>query len=55
MLGAAIAWRFNWKWSLALILAIELGCLVTVRDNLTLNVLMLVRPSKAIKDWQLGR
>ena len=36
----------------ALIVAMELGCLWWVRDNLTLNVLMLVSPVPAIKAWQ---
>ena len=36
----------------ALIVAMELGCLWWVRDNLTLNVIMLVRPIPAIKAWQ---
>lgn len=36
----------------ALIAAMELGCLWWVRDNLTLNVIMLVRPVPAIKAWQ---
>ena len=35
-----------------LIAAMELGCLWWVRDNLTLNVIMLVRPVPAIKAWQ---
>ncbi|MBM4154531.1 MAG: DUF2585 family protein [Lentisphaerae bacterium] len=35
-----------------LILAMEIGCLLWVRDNLTLNVWMLVHPSPAIKAWQ---
>lgn len=36
----------------ALIVSMELGCLWWVRDNLTLNVIMLVRPVPAIKAWQ---
>ena len=36
----------------ALILLMELGCLWWVRDNLTLNVLMLVCPVQSIKAWQ---
>jgi len=35
-----------------LILLMELGCLWWVRDNLTLNVLMLLHPVPPIKAWQ---
>ena len=35
-----------------LIVGMELGCLWWVRDNLTLNVLMLVHPVQSIKVWQ---
>lgn len=35
-----------------LIVGMELGCLWWVRDNLTLNVIMLVHPIEAIKSWQ---
>ena len=35
-----------------MILVMELGCLWWVRDNLTLNVLMLVHPLPSIKVWQ---
>lgn len=54
MLGFWLAWRFNWKWVLLVVVAIELVSLVLIRDNLTLNILMLFWPSEAIKEWQLG-
>lgn len=45
--------RFNKVWvSIAIIIIFELGTLWWVRDNLTLNVLMLVRPVESIKIWQ---
>ncbi|MBL9124756.1 MAG: DUF2585 family protein [Planctomycetaceae bacterium] len=55
MLGFWLAWRFGWKWMLLLVVVVELSMLVLVRDNLTLNVLMLVWPSETIKAWQMGR
>jgi hypothetical protein len=54
MIGFWIAWKYNWKWVLILLVAIELLCLYFVRDNLTLNVLMLLHPFETIKQWQLG-
>ena len=54
MLGFWIAWKVDWKWVLAAAVAIELSCALFVRDNLTLNVLMLVWPSERIKQWQMG-
>lgn len=38
--------------SIAIIVIFEVGCLLWVRDNLTLNVLMLVHPVESIKSWQ---
>ncbi|MDD4019795.1 MAG: DUF2585 family protein, partial [Kiritimatiellae bacterium] len=35
-----------------LVVVMELGCLWWVRDNLTLNVIMLVHPVPSIKAWQ---
>jgi hypothetical protein len=51
-LGFWLAARLNLKVTLVAILVMEVGCLLWVRDNLTLNILMLVYPSEAIKVWQ---
>jgi hypothetical protein len=32
----------------------EVGCALWVRDNLTLNLIMLVHPVAAIKHWQMA-
>lgn len=53
-LGFWIASKLPWKASLALGLAFELFTLAMIRDNLTLNVLMLVWPVDAIRVWQGG-
>jgi len=51
-IGFLIA-RFTRLWLVVvLIVGMELGCLWRVRDNLTLNVLMLVHPVQSIKAWQ---
>ena len=55
MIGFWIAWKFHWKLVLVLVVAIELLCLCFVRDNLTLNILMLLHPSDTIKHWQLAK
>ncbi len=45
--------RFTRVWVIvATIIVLELGCLWWVRDNLTLNILMLVHPVQSVKAWQ---
>ena len=50
--GFWLASRLPVKASIALAIAFELFTLAMIRDNLTLNVLMLVWPVDAIKVWQ---
>jgi uncharacterized protein DUF2585 len=54
MLGFWLASRYNWKWMLLVVVAIELVLALLIRDNLTLNILMLLYPLDGIKEWQLG-
>ena len=50
--GFWLASRLPVKASIAIGIAFELFTLAMIRDNLTLNVLMLVWPVEAIKVWQ---
>jgi hypothetical protein len=54
MAGFWMAIRLPTKWVIALAVALELILLATIRDNLTLNVLMLLFPIESIKEWQVG-
>ncbi|WP_263854078.1 DUF2585 family protein [Sphingomonas parva] len=53
-LGWAVARRLPVWATIVLALAFELLALLMVRDNLTLNVLMLVAPVDAVRVWQAG-
>lgn len=53
-LGFILARYIGLKWSIALFIVIELICLFWIKDNLTLNVIMLIYPIDGIKEWQLG-
>ncbi len=53
-IGFLVARYVGWKWSVVLFVAIELFCLWWIKDNLTLNVLMLISPIDAIKEWQIA-
>jgi hypothetical protein len=54
MLGFWIARRARLWLSAGLVIVLEVVVALIIRDNLTLNILMLIHPFDAIKRWQLG-
>ncbi|MBI4444963.1 MAG: DUF2585 family protein [Acidobacteria bacterium] len=52
--GFLFAERFDVRSSLFLFLMVEAVLLYWIRDNLILNLIMLIYPIPALKQWQLG-
>ena len=50
--GFILAWRLKVWQTIVIFFAIETVLLFWIRDNLILNIIMLVYPVDAIKDWQ---
>ena len=53
-LGFLFAWQARPWVTVTAIIVMEVGCALWVRDNLTLNIIMLIHPVDAIKHWQLA-
>jgi len=55
MLGFLLALRLPKRVTIIGTLVLEIVLLVWIRDNLLLNILMLIRPTRSIRMWQLGK
>lgn len=54
LMGFLIASRFPIWATITLAIGLEVIAAIVIRDNLTLNVIMLVHPFEAIRTWQMG-
>jgi hypothetical protein len=54
MVGVLIAERLPWRLALTLFFVLELVSLCWIRDSLLLNILMLISPIDAVRQWQAG-
>jgi hypothetical protein len=54
VLGFYLARRIGLWSSIAVVVVTELVMLVCIRDNLLLNIVMLLHPIDAVKQWQAG-
>ena len=51
-LGFVLARHLGFRWTLVLLVLTEVTLAILIRDNLTLNILMLIYPIDAVKEWQ---
>jgi hypothetical protein len=54
VLGYALAARLPARVTLIGAVAMEVGLILWIRDSLFLNILMLIHPVGAIRNWQIG-
>ena len=53
-LGFVLARHLGFRRTLALFVVTEVALAIWIRDNLSLNILMLIYPIEADKEWQAG-
>jgi len=53
-LGFLFAFRARPWVTVTAVIVMEAGCALWIRDNLTLNIIMLIHPVDAIKHWQMA-
>ncbi len=54
LIGVLLARKTSWPWAVGIFVALEITSILWIRDSLLLNILMLVWPIDAIKQWQSG-
>jgi uncharacterized protein DUF2585 len=54
ILGFLVAARLPAWVTVALLIGVEITLLVLIRDNLTLNIIMLIHPTDWLRAWQAG-
>jgi Protein of unknown function (DUF2585) len=54
LFGFLLTWRLPRRVTVGWIVAVEVILALWIRDNLFLNILMLVRPVDAVRQWQMG-
>jgi hypothetical protein len=54
IVGYLLARQLGFRRSIVFFLLTEMCLLLTIRDSLLLNVLMLIWPLEAVKQWQIG-
>jgi hypothetical protein len=52
LLGFLIGVRFGWRVALAAAVALEIAMALIIRDNVALNLLMLIYPVPGVRAWQ---
>lgn len=52
VLGFVVAARLPVRASVAVVIGLEIFLLIAIRDNLALNLLMLLAPIDAVREWQ---
>jgi len=53
-LGFLLAWKTRARIAVTALILMEGGMAIAVRDNLMLNIIMLIHPIEAIKAWQMA-
>ena len=52
-IGYLVAWKLPWKITVIGAILMDMALLLTIHDSLAVNIIMLIHPIEAIKNWQL--